>query len=206
MITDLTVTQDNIVDDCNLLAVHSPLLFICAVTYDVSMSPVYVNIYNDVNVLIGSYQSLVYEDDNVGNAKVYFYADSILRAYMGGFDDVLQFENELVQQQNMTKQFTIEFADIQQPYVGDYTSDSCTIVAYAGVVQFGENPALIDIFNNAAQFYVGAERQPTYVYFYNNLDGAGLAIEGVNPVIFYARDYDAAIFTDFDNQKFFIRQ
>jgi hypothetical protein len=206
MITDLIITQDNIVDDCNLLAVHSPLLFICSVDYDSELNPVYVNIYDAANELIASYQALVYEDNNQGRAKVYFYADSILRAYMGGFDDTLQLENELVQQQNMTKQFTIEFADIQQPYVGDYTSDSCTIVAYAGAVQFGENPALIDIFSNAAQAYVGAEKQPVYVYFYNSLDGAGLAIEGVDPVIFYARDYDAAIFTDYDGQKFFIRQ
>jgi len=206
MITGISEYLNNIEDDCNLLAVHSPLKFICSVTYDVSMSPVYVNIYDENNNLLNTFQALLYSDDNVGNAKVYFIADSILKTYMGSISDTLQPESELVYQPNMTKIFRIEFSDVLPTYVGDSLAISINIIGYLGSVQFGENPALIDIFNNAAQVYTGAKYQTIYVYFFNDSITNSLSISGVTPSLFYARDDDNAIFTDDDDAKFYIEQ
>jgi hypothetical protein len=201
MITEINIIQDNIIGDCNLLAVDSPLSFICEVKYNIEFSDINVLLYNGDDELIATYKAIVLDDDRQGNARVAFFASDIFKSYMPNIDDFFQNEKELVYVSGATYQFKIKFQDAETSTIDSSIID---IIACRGASQFGESEALESVFNNETQMYFGGARKTIYVYFYNDDVSNSLSIFGVNPALFYARDYDDAIFTDDDDEKFYI--
>ena len=57
-ITAIEIVQTNIVGDCDLLAIHSPLIFLANATYNTAtQANLYLFIYDKYYVLLGSYKS-----------------------------------------------------------------------------------------------------------------------------------------------------
>ena len=160
-ITSITVIQDNKVDDCPLLSIHNPLIFIVEANYT-STAPdlLYVN----ENIGSKIYSCIPYSDTQTGKRQFMFIADEIVRGLMGEFDDTLQGDGENQHRTNKTLDVTLRFYDPDTPA----TYVEIAFTAIHATRQFGEDPCLVDIYNNLAETYIGVPGLACYVYFYNN--------------------------------------
>jgi hypothetical protein len=187
-VSNLAIVQSNI-DECELLAVHNPLTFLLDATYTGTAPEVCTcEVWADGS-LINTYKLIPYSDF-LSTRRFCFVGDVILRSYMSDFNDELITEKTLTRVENMTKDFTLIFKC-------EATEREIDITALHGAVQYGEVPALLPIYNNENETYIGGAGQPIYIYFYNKNDGDILTINSP----FYddaALDYDEYWFTDFD--------
>ena len=162
-ISKLEIYQNNIEGNVNLMAVHSPLVFLIDATY----SGDYPNfIYCSVNI-DGEQQVLArclyHSDVDETTRRFRFVAEDILRAFMPKFDDFVQEAGSFVYCSNISQVFELVF---QSDKEGTVTTD-IEIEAVHSARQFGESPCLSDVvLNNNEVFYAG-ENMPVYVYFYN---------------------------------------
>lgn len=190
MITGISISQDNKIGDSDLLAVHSPLIFLIDVTYTGLIPDIlYCDIYNEDSELLGSFKCIPYKDLLPEIRQFMFIADGFLRGYMEGFDDFVQTEYSLVYVEDITKIFELKFRD---PDAG-IPDEAITFTAIHAIKQFGESPNLLEIYNNDSDLYIAAKNKPCYIYFYNNDEnniisvGAGYQVkfiidDGANPV------------------------
>lgn len=198
MITDITISQDNIYNGSNLVPVHSPLVFLADVTYT-SQAPdiIYVDILVDGEV-VDTFKPIPFADP-LGTVRTFaFVASEVLKGIMAGFDDFAQLIDTFNYVDGITKLVTIKFYDPDAPA----TSDSVEVDLIHGAAQFGENPNLDGVYNNEDQVYVGPEGSFVYIYFYND-DVANVLTIG-SPVTLFeiATDFDDVEFTDFDDVEF----
>ena len=164
MISSLEIYQDNKIGDSNLMAVHSPLVFLIDANYSTT-DPyfIYCKLY-DGETLLNTFRCIPYKDLTTTKRRFMFIADSILRGYMEGYDDFVQSSSSLAFVEDITKEFTLVFSDPD----GDADDVSLDIVAMHGVSQFGENQNKVDIFSNESEIIIAANNKPCYVYFYND--------------------------------------
>lgn len=164
-ISNITITQNNIVGSSDLIPVHSPVIFIADCTYSGAI-PTYllVDVIDSASVLLATYRAIPYRDSSLTVRQFMFIADEILRSYMASFDDVAQSDNTLIHIPNQQKIFTIKFKDP----ANFTTNDSDTITAIHGSGQFGENPNFNTVYANATGSYIAGANKQAYVYFYNN--------------------------------------
>lgn len=197
MITGITISQTNITETCNLLAIHSPLIFFADVDYsgDAPLS-LTVEIWDEVNKL-GEFNCIPHEFLSSNVRRFFFKADGILKGFMDSYNDYPANEMICEKVNNITKEFTLKFVD------GSIVSEVSFVAAHSAR-QFGEDSLMTDIADNSDEMFIGAFGLPVYAYFYNDDPTAVITVgqtvlEGVIAV-----DDDQAYFTDADGTVFTI--
>lgn len=199
-VTALNISQDNIEGDSNLMAVHSPLIFLINVNYTgTAPDTIYCDVYDSDDVDLGRFKCIPYYDLTSALRQFMFIADSILRGFMDTFEDIVQSGGSLEYIENITKEFKLIFRDESETYV-----DTIEFVAAHVCRQFGENINLEDLFNNEALTYYGYENKPVYVYMYNDNESNFPGITEGELGYEYALDYDDSVFTDAVDDPFTI--
>lgn len=200
-ITNITLSQDNVVNGSNLEPVHSTLSFIADITYTGGIpSVIHVEIRDGTDTLLETYKAIPYKDLLSTLRQFVFIADGPVKSIMESFDDFFQLDDSLVFVDDITKVLKIRFVDPDTPA----TFDEVTIDFVHGAAQFGENPNLDTQFNNANDIYFAAQDGIVYVYFYNDDVNNDVAVDGPLLTEGNAQDFDDAIFTDFDDTNFTI--
>ena len=165
-ITDIDVIQDNIVGDCNLLAIHSPLSFIIDVTWDTDLPELFVDVMNLTEEVLATFRAIFYRDLTATVREFIFVAstgkESVLRGYMTEYNDFLQTAETIERVANNVFDFILRFRN----EAGDVYED-VTIVAFHASRQFGQTAAITDIYDNDTDFYITGVNKPVYIYFYN---------------------------------------
>ncbi|MCK9281339.1 MAG: hypothetical protein M0P71_12010 [Melioribacteraceae bacterium] len=190
-VTNITVSQTNIVGDCNLLAIHSPLVFLIDVTYTGSAPILKCDVNDSSSVLVADdaiFQCIYYRDLAVNIRQFMFVADEILRGYMPDFDDFVQTAESVSQVTNIPLAFELRFYDSLEAQ--ETTVD---IIAFAASRQFGQTPALTEMFLNEVDTFICGYEKPVYIYFFNPTDGADIVIQQVEYQIGvkFALDFNA---------------
>ena len=171
--TDITIYQDNIVGDCNLLACHSPLVFLIDQTYTGLPNNVYCDIFAGTGDPVGDPLDTflcAFDSEQSTTVRRYrFIADSILRGFMDDFDDFVQSAESVQIVQKVQMDFVLRFYSSNE--IGTY-EDSVQIVAFAASQQFGQSPAITNIYDNEDILYLAGSNKPVYIYFFNDNAGA----------------------------------
>ena len=169
-ITDINVVQDNIVGDCNLLAIHSPLSFIIDVTWNTDLPELFVDDMNLTEEVLETFRCIFYRDLTATVREFIFIAstgkESVLRGYMTEYNDFLQTAGTIERVANNVFDFILRFRN----EAGDVYED-VTIVAFHASRQFGQTAAITDIYDNDTDFYITGVNKPVYIYFYNPDEG-----------------------------------
>ena len=200
-ILTLTISQNNKVGSSDLMAVHSPLIFLVDVEYS-GTDPyfIYVDIYDIDDALLGTFKCIPYLDLLPTIRQFMFIADSVLRGYMDLFNDQIQTNNSFIHIPAITKVFKLVFRDPD----GVATDAETTITAIHAASQFGENQNLSSIYLNETQEYLCGVNLPVYVYFYNDSELNTVMVEDQSFQESIALDYDDTEFADFDDRLFTI--
>lgn len=178
-VTDITVYQDNFDGAINLLAVHSPLVFLIDVTYSGAAPSMKCDLTIDGITPINEDATFncVFHEDVTNTIRRYrFQADVMIRGFMSGLDDFVQTDESVEQVRDVQQAFTLVFYD------SDVTlTEPLSIIAFAAKRQFGESPALSEIYNNEDDLYIAGSGMPVYIYFFNDTLGSDATItDGTN--------------------------
>jgi len=164
-ITSISITQDNIVEDSNLIPIHSPVMFIADVLYTgLVPDTINVQILNESDTLLQTYKCIPYRDLLTGIRQFIFIASEPIRSLMEDFADFAQLVETLVAVPDITKIFKLKFVDPDNSAIFDVE----TFTFAHAIKQFGENPNLNEQYNNEDDHYFAAKNTPVYLYFYNN--------------------------------------
>lgn len=193
-ISSVSIVQDNFVNGSNLLPVHQPLAFLIDATYS-GDTPDYITIeiYDKDDILLGTFKGIYYSDISSSIRRFVFFADEILKGFMGVFDDAPQSGGTIEFVEDITKQFTL-----------DFEGEELEIVAIHAASQFGEHPNKESVYNNESKTYQGYNDSPCYVYFYNN-DTSNIITVSETSIEDNATDSDDVDFTDSDEVLFTIQ-
>jgi len=198
MITSIDIVQSNITGDCNLISLHNPVVFIAQANYT-GVAPEYidVDVYDSLNVLLGTYRCIPWLDVSTSTRQFIFIADKILRGFMEDLDYFIQSGGSLAYCPDSTKIFKLQFKRYAEA-----TAAMFTIVALHGVRQFGENPAAESVFANEALTYIGAAETPIYFYYYNDdVDNIIATTEGYSDRDNFV-EYNGDNFIEYDDSYF----
>lgn len=110
-ITNIEIVQDNIVGDCDLLSVASPLVYLVNATYTGSVPDVIYARLFDGETDLGYYKCLPWKDISSTVRQFWFKADEILRGYVPLLEDVTQSDNTLIEITGAVKGLTLKFCD-----------------------------------------------------------------------------------------------
>jgi hypothetical protein len=200
-ISNITITQDNIINGSNLLPIHSALAFIADVTYSGTVPDIiHVEIRDDTDTLLDTWKAIPYKDLLSTIRQFAFIANDPIKSLLDDFDDVFQLDGTFEYIEDITKVLKVRFVDPDVPA----TYDEVEIDFIHGANQFGENPNLDEVFNNETDTYYAAKDGIVYVYYYN--DDVTNVVDVNEDIIVEsnALDYDDSIFTDFDDSNFTI--
>lgn len=198
MILNLTISQSNITAECNLLAVHNPIVFLVDAEYSTTIPEyILVDILDSEDTLIDTFRCIPYFDTSGVVRRFAFIADSIFRSLLGSFDDFVSQEKSLEYCEGLTRELSLRF------YADEEGGQEVTIslVICHAARQFSQNPLLTDIFTNQDVTYYGGKNKPVYVYFYNDDVNNIISIgDGTVPpeTKQYLLDYADMILQDFD--------
>lgn len=169
-ISAITITQDNHENGSDLLAVHSPLVFIATAIHDNTPAPDYVHVlvyqhtdFEGTKVLKDVFRTILKDDNSTTERNFMFVADGILRGYMEGFEDFTQLSDTIQYCEGFTQIFTIIFEDPDNPSNVAET----TFTALHGSGQFLEGCNKKEIYDNDIDTFIGVPNTPAMVYFYN---------------------------------------
>lgn len=169
-VTAVTVYQDNIIGSNNLVAVHSPLVFLIDVTYTGAVPVLMCDITIDGVTPVSddaTMKCVFHSDISPTVRRFMFRADSMLRAFMEDFEDFIQTSETVVEVLKVKQEFVLVFYDS-----GDLFSDTVNIIAFHAKRQFGQTPAISEIYANEDILYIAGSDKPVYIYFFNDSDGA----------------------------------
>lgn len=117
-ITNIEIVQDNIVGDCDLLSVASPLVYLVNATYTGAVPDVIYARLFDGETDLGYYKCLPWKDLSSTVRQFWFRADEILRQYVPLLEDVTQSDNTLIEINGAVKGLTLKFANEYRDDVG----------------------------------------------------------------------------------------
>lgn len=164
-ITNISISQDNKVGESNLIPVHSPVIFIVDVTFTgLVPDTLKVQILDINDVLIDTYKCIPYKDLLATLRQFIFIADQPIRGLMEGFDDFAQLNETFIPVPDITLQLKLKFVDPDN--ASTFVVETFDFVH--GAEQFGNNPNLVDQFNNENDIYFAPKDSFVYVYFYND--------------------------------------
>lgn len=165
-ISSIDIVQDNISGDCNLLAVHSPITFIIDVEYSGDLPELFVDIMDLTEEVLATFRCIFYKDLSSTVREFLFIAstgkESVLRGYMTEYDDFVQTAGTIERVINNIFDFILRFRD-----EGETIYEDIQIVAFHAARQFGQTPALTNIYDNDSDTYITGQNKPVYIYFYN---------------------------------------
>jgi len=197
-ISDITISQDNIINGSNLMPVHSPLIFLVDVTYSgPDPTILLVDVISDSEIL-ETYKCIPYNDPLESVRIFAFVANDVMKGLMDNVDDFAQLNETLEYCEGITKIFTLKFYDPDN----DLINDTVIIDLVHGAAQFGDNPNFDTIFNNDDQVIYGPDGKWCYIYFYNEDINNVLTVGQPVATLELAADYDDEIFTDYDDDSF----
>ena len=200
-ITGVSISQNNIVSGSNLIPIHSPVIFIADVTYSGLLPNILnVQILDDTDTLLETYKAIPYRDPLATVRQFMFVAGEPIRSLMNGLEDFFQLDDTLEYVDDITKVIKLKFVDPDN----ELTFDEVTLDFAHATEQFGNNPNLVDQFNNEDDNYFAPDGGFVYVYFYNDDITNDVAIDGPLITEGNALDYDDSIFTDYDDSIFTI--
>jgi hypothetical protein len=170
-VSSIDMVQTNITGESNLIAVHNPVIFSFNANYSgTAPTVVHVDIYDSDDVNLGTFKCIPYADLTATIRQFIFVADTILRGFMGSFDDFVQSAGSLEYCENFTKEFRLRF------YVYSEAYTDISIVALCAARQFGDDQNAESIYNSEAQTYITAEGKPVYLYIYNESEDNDIGI------------------------------
>ncbi len=187
--------QNNIKNENNILAAHSPVFFIVEVTYSEPMPPtVYVDITTESGEVL-NFVATPYKDVASNIRQYFFRADEIFRSEMLDFNDFFTAENEISFVPNIQKKFNVKF------FTSIFESVNCDVIAHHGAAQISESETLENIYYNHNELYFSGVGGEVYVYFFNEMDGNNFQITLDDELIEgnYALDFDETPFIFEDN-------
>lgn len=184
-VTSIAITQDNIVSGCNLLAAHSPLVFLIEATGSDFPDYLTVNI-KDGSTTIDTFKAVAYQW--VAGGQIYiFNADRILRAFMPSIDDQSQADDTISRCTYTGRKLTIEATH-------ELLSDSVEIIPYVAARQRGQTEALTEIYENNTEKTFCFKDRYFYLHYYQQLDASiVLAIDTLTDAIDDAGLYRAKV-------------
>ena len=194
MITELIISQDNLTNGCITLSVHNPLIFIIDAEFT-GLQPEYVKC--DISIdgsLVGSYRCVPFEYVTETRISYLLKSDSIIRAYMDSFEDVVTSFNILESVPTFSKSVKLTFSD---PEIEVAAPVEVEFIAVHATRDIGNNPCLVDIETNEPDTYYSFGSHPVYVYFFNN-DGANVIVELSYETML---DSDDEVLLDSDNEE-----
>ena len=197
MITGITISQSNITDTCNLIAVHNPVVFFADADYtDTAPTKLAVEIW-DTSQKLGTFNCIPYSDPSGSVRRFMFIADELLRSYMQSYEDYFSQVDTCEYVTNATFEFTLKFKDgtIETPL---------TFVACHASRQVGQDVLMTDVADNSDELFIGAYGMPVYAYFYNDDPNAEITVGQQVTEEVIAVDDDEAYFTDEDGAIFTI--
>jgi hypothetical protein len=196
-VSSITIVQDNKVGNCDLLAVHNPLVFLIDVVYTSTVpDALFCELQDSDSNVLNTFSAIPYEDSSTESKRTYaFIASNVLKAYMDDFEDFETDEGTLDFVENITKQFVLRF------YI-DSIETSIAFTAIHAARQFGELPALTEIYNNNNERYYTGKNNPVYIYIYNSDENNNISIGAPTSDDLYALDYDDVVFVDSDDSRF----
>lgn len=158
-ITAIEIIQDNLVNGCELLSVHNPLVFIARATFT-GDKPDYLY----VNINSVQYKAIYLRDESLTERDFYFIADEVLRKELGKIEDINQTTDTILSISNLSKELTIEFSD------GDLITDSVTFTAVNGARDFESltGAEMVAECDNESKYYIAAVGEKYYLYWYND--------------------------------------
>lgn len=118
VITNIEIVQDNIVGDCDLLSVASPLVYLVNYTYTGQVPDVIYARLFDGETDLGYYKCLPWKDLSATVRQFWFRADEILRQYVPLLEDVAQADNTLIEIDGAVKGLTLKFCDEYRDDIG----------------------------------------------------------------------------------------
>lgn len=192
-VSAITISQDNKLTGCNLLAIHNPLVFLIDVTYSgETPQKLYCDVINSESVTLATYQCIPYQD--ISNYRQFaFVADQIIRGEMDDFKDYNSDERVLEFVPNITKQFTLKF------YIDETLSAETDFTACHAARQYGDSPAMQSISQNTNEnTYIAGEGRPVYIYFYNDDETNVITVGSAELEYLRLLDYDSVALLDFD--------
>ena len=172
--TAVTVYQDNIIGDNNLMAVHSPLVFLIDVTYTGAAPELYCDVTIDGLTPVSddaTFQCVYHSDQSPTVRRFMLRADTLIRGYMEDFEDFIQTSETVVEVLKVKQEFILVFYDEDELF-----SDTVSLVAFAATRQFGQSVAIKEIYDNEDVLYIAGQDKPVYVYFFNDTGGASRTI------------------------------
>ncbi len=196
-LTNLVITQSNITNQCNLVSVHNPLVFIVDAEYS-GLAPdlCTCQVSDENDSVLGLFSMIPYEDKT--NKRTFiFIADSFLRSFMESFDDIKTEEKFFAYVPNMTKLFKLKFTC-------EGSEKNMSFIACHSVAQFGETTYRTNITDNNNTIYYGGQDKSIYIYFYNNSTSNNITVNTPISTDNYALDNDLAYFKDEDGYLFLI--
>jgi len=111
-ITNIEITQNNMVGDCDLLNIASPLIYLVNVEYtDAVPDLIYATIFSGATEL-DHFKCLPFKDISSTVRQFWFRADEILREHIPPLEDVTQSDNTLIEISGAVKDLTIRFSDL----------------------------------------------------------------------------------------------
>jgi hypothetical protein len=156
-VTSIAITQDNVVSGCNLLAAHSPLIFLIEATGSDFPDYLTVNI-KEGTITLDTFKAVAYQW--VAGGQIYiFNAERILRAFMPSFDDQSQADDTIARCKYSDRALTIEVTH-------EALTDSVDIIPYVAARQRGEVEALAGIYDNDAEKVYCFKDRYFYLHYY----------------------------------------
>jgi len=163
-ITNITISQNNMVGDCDLLNIASPLIYLVNVEYtDAVPDLIYATIFSGATEL-DHFKCLPFKDISSTVRQFWFRADEILREHIPPLEDVTQSDNTLIEISGAVKDLTIRFSDL---YPTPINSGFTNFFAINAAAQFGGIEANQDVYNNEQQSQIGISGKHAYAYFYS---------------------------------------
>jgi hypothetical protein len=195
-ITSVNISQSNITDNCNLVSVHNPLIFLVDVAYNSAVPELLkVDLLDNEDTLLETFACIPYLD-TTGLRQFAFIANDILKGYMGSFNDFVSAEKVLEYCEGITSEFKLKFYDPAD----DTIKDEVSFVAMHSARQYGDTPYLESIYLNENETYIAGAKMPVYVYIYNNNTENVITVNTGELQFLPLLDYDDVAFLDFDGQ------
>lgn len=200
-ITNISLYQDNCVGDSNIIPIHSPVVFICDVTFNTTTpEAIYVDLIDENAAVLSTYRLIPFRDRSATIRQFMFVANDAVKEFMPAFDDYVQLSDVLEFCENITLNLTLKFYDIDNVSI----NFSKAFTFAHGCRQMSEYPNLFEQFANDNDTYFGAKDEYVYLYWYNDDISNYISTDPYIETDEYALDYDDEQFEDYDNELFTI--
>jgi len=173
-VSNVTVSQTNIVEGASILSCHNPLIFLITATYT-GTPPAWCRAYvmGFDSVL---YNCLYLRDESATERTFYLVADEILRGHIGALANFDQSEDTLLQCKYLDALLTLYFE--VEGAIAPVTV-TATMVNASKDFESITGACMVDEYTNVTKTYVAQKNEMVYLYWFN--DNAENEIKIIDP-------------------------